>query len=117
MISWKNLLENLAIVVIMFLGLGIYTKMVLTPTLVEAIRTETTKVENNIDTKIDNKFKKIDELTSNLPQMISPSTTATTTTAPDASNAPAQSATCKDGEVCVPVSTLSRKQKKHLGWL
>lgn len=110
--SWKNIIENIVLIVVMFIGLGFYTDLVLTPTLVKAIETETTKVENNIDTKIDNKFKKIDELTSNLPTLISPTSSVQQPQQVDAVVSPVQG--CDNGWVCVPIGTLSRKQKKIL---
>lgn len=67
MVNWKNTIENIILIIVMFVGLGVYTSLVLKPIIVEAIRTENTKIETNIKTDIDNKFKKIDELNAKLP--------------------------------------------------
>ena len=67
-----NMIENIVLIAVMFVGLGFYTSLVLKPIVVEAIRTENSKIENNISTKIDNKFKRIEELNSNIPTSIEP---------------------------------------------
>ena len=73
--SWKNIIENSIQLILVFVGLGIYTSMVLEPIIVEALRTETTKIENNIKTEIDNKFKKVDKVISEMPLSIEPKST------------------------------------------
>ena len=65
--GWKNVIENSILIILIFVGLGVYTNMVLEPILIEAIRTENVKTENNITTQIDNKFKKIESLTNEMP--------------------------------------------------
>ena len=58
--------------VVMFLGLGVYTSKVLEPIIITSINKETTKIENNIKTEIENKFKKINELNTDSPVKIDP---------------------------------------------
>lgn len=98
----KNLIENIVLISVIFIGLGVYTNMVLTPTLVQAIQQETTKIENNIDTRIRNKFKKIGHLSTDLPNVINPESTANT------------SAKCDENSICVPIEMLTRRQKRKL---
>ena len=71
--TWKNIIENSIQLILVFVGLGLYTELVLKDILIESIKTETTKIENNIKTEIDNKFKKVGEVVSNLPLSIEPS--------------------------------------------
>lgn len=61
-----NALENIIYIIVMFIGLGTYHKLVVEDILIIAIQTETNKIETNIKTDIDNKFKKIESLTSSL---------------------------------------------------
>ena len=63
----KQMLKYMLLIITIFVGLGSYTSIVLSPIVKEAIATETHKVENNINNEINNKFKKIESLTSNLP--------------------------------------------------
>lgn len=66
----KNLLSIVIVIVVMFVGLGVYHKMVVDDILIQSIKQETTKVinttNNDVKTQIDNKFKKIDNLTSKI---------------------------------------------------
>tara|TARA_R110002167_G_scaffold364968_1_gene588369 strand:+ start:22964 stop:23278 length:315 start_codon:yes stop_codon:yes gene_type:complete len=101
--NWKNIIENLILIIVMFIGLGVYTSMVLKPIIVESIRQENTKIENNIETTIDNKFKKIDALTAQLPLSIPVSNTQQST-----------KVIGKDS-ICLPIKNLTRRQKKRLG--
>ena len=106
--NWKNTLENLLYMAVIFGGLGFYTSLVLKPIIVEAIRQENTKIENNIKSNIDNKFKKIDELTATLPFTVAPENTQQTMQ-------PQPQKVCDSGFVCVEIKHLTRKQKKRLG--
>lgn len=98
----KTILGIVAIII----SLGVYTRILITPVLIEAIQQETTKIENHIDTKINNKFKKIDELTTNIPNAITP--TSTITPKSTISNE------CPGGSICIPIENLTRKQKNRL---
>lgn len=64
----KNHAITLSYMIVTFICLGIYTEFVLKDILIESVKTETTKVintnNNDLKTKIDNNFKKIDNLTS-----------------------------------------------------
>ena len=64
----KNLLGIILVIAVMFIGLGVYHKLVVEDILISSINKATTQVvntnTNNLETKIDNKFKKIDNLTS-----------------------------------------------------
>nr|WP_299067234.1 hypothetical protein [uncultured Allomuricauda sp.] len=93
--NWKNIIENLIIIATMFVGLGIYTQMVLKPIVVESIRQETTKIEQNIDQK----FKKVGQVDAvTMPQ------------------ATAINAAEKDS--CWDLSTLSESRKRRVrNWL
>lgn len=101
--NWKNIIENLILIIVMFLGLGIYTSLVLKPILIESIRQETTKIENTVSNKIDNKFKKIDELTASLPLTI------------PISNMQQSIRVVGKDSVVIAVKHLTRRQKKRLG--
>ena len=53
-LNWINIVENSIQLILIFVGLGIYTSMVLKPIVVEAIRQETTSIVQETT----NKFKK-----------------------------------------------------------
>ncbi|AUC14348.1 hypothetical protein BTO06_03965 [Tenacibaculum sp. SZ-18] len=89
--------------VVMFLGLGVYTSKVLEPIIITSINKETTKIENNIKTEIKNKFKKINELNTDSPVKIDPK-----------SDLIKLNSGCKEGNVCIPVKNLTRRQKRRL---
>jgi len=102
--NWKNLIENIVLISVMFLGLGIYTQMVLKPIVLESIRQETTKIETSVNNKIDNKFKKIENLDAALPLLQSlPSTIQQTNTV------------IGSDSICLPIENLTRRQKRRLG--
>lgn len=111
MIDWKNALENIILIAVVFLGLGVYTSLVLKPIVVEAIRTENTKIENNIKTDINNKFKKIDELNANLPLNITPNNTQTQSEVTDTNK---NDFKVPNGFVLIEIKHLTRRQKKRL---
>ena len=95
--TWKNIVENFALILVIFVGLGIYTKMVLEPIVVETIRQETTSIEQNIDQK----FKKVGQVDA-----------ITTPSATSNLNTP-----CPEIGDCVDISKLSeRRKRKVLEW-
>lgn len=100
----KNIIENIVLIVVMFIGLGVYTNMVLRPIVVESIRQENTKIENNIDSKISNKFKKIDELNARLDNSFPSDNTQSTS-----------NISCEKDKVCIKIEHLTNRQKKRLG--
>lgn len=102
--NWKNIIENLILIVVMFVGLGVYTSLVLKPILIESIQQETTKIVNEFDTKIDNKFKKIEKLSASLP-----------TTIPVTSTQSVGGQGCGEESVCIAKKNLTNKQRKRLG--
>lgn len=102
--NWKNIIENILLIVVMFVGLGIYTQLVLKPIVLESIRQETTKIETSVSNKIDNKFKKIENLDAALPLLQSLPSTINQTNLVSG----------KDS-VCLPIDNLTRKQKRRLG--
>ncbi|WP_435624462.1 hypothetical protein [Flagellimonas sp.] len=92
----KNLIENLILIVVMFVGLGVYTQMVLKPIVVESIKQETTKIEQNIDQK----FKKVGQVDA----VTTPSAKAISTTETDVE--------------CVDISPLSESRRNRIKkWL
>lgn len=83
------------LIIVMFLGLGIYTQMVLKPIVVESIRQETTKIEQNIDQKF-KKVGKVDAVTVPMATV-------------DNSN---------QNDSCVDISGLSESKRKRIAkWL
>lgn len=123
--NWKNTVENLLYMVVIFVGLAIYTSVVLKPIIIESIRQENTKIENNIKNNIDNKFKKIDELNARIPLFIAPENIQQPTVIPEKQsiNIPYEQPTlikvegipCGDKSVCIEIKHLTRRQKKRLG--
>ncbi len=121
--NWRNTAENLLLVLVgvvfgSILGFKIAASSSdrvieqLIPTIDRAIDKETIKneIKNDIDLKID-KLKKSDSIQINVNQ--EPNNKQEI----EAHPVPVSSAVCKDGNVCVPIKTLTRKQKKSLGWL
>ena len=102
--TWKNIIENYLLIILIFVGLGVYTNLVLEPIIIEAIRTETTKIENNITNDIDNKFKKIESLNNTAPLTL-PITNEMTTVKDEKISA----------EMPDSVEVPSKKRKKFLG--
>lgn len=111
-----NLKNTASIVIIIaittvlnYAGMTFYAKKVSNPVLIEAIKTETTKIENNLDTKIDNKFKKIERLEASLPYVASlPSSI-------DASKGRLHPCIVHQDSVIISKSHLTNKQKRRLG--
>ncbi|AUC13815.1 hypothetical protein BTO06_01020 [Tenacibaculum sp. SZ-18] len=99
----KNVIENIIYMLVIFVGLSVYTSKVLKPIIITSINKETTKIENNIKTEIENKFKKINELNTDSPINITPK-----------SNIPEKNSGCKEGTVCIPIKNLTRRQKRRL---
>lgn len=87
----------------MFVGLGVYTSKVLEPIIISSINKETTKIENNIKTEIDNKFKRINELNTVSPLNVSPTSKTIDNTHG-----------CEKGSVCIQIKNLTRRQKRRL---
>ena len=123
MINWKNTAENLLLILIgivfgTVLGFKVSVKTSnhlieqLKPTIDKAIDKETIKneIKNEIDLKID-KVKKSDSIHINVNQVPENDQEQDVVINNDNGNQ------CSENEVCVPVSTLSRKQKKLLGLL
>jgi hypothetical protein len=94
----------------MFVGLGVYHKLVVEDILIQSINKATTEVvntnNNDVLTKIDNKFKKIDNLTSSL------STQTPVTTAQK--NELKQNNCVPIGYTLIKIENLTRKQRKRL---
>ena len=101
--NFKNVIENIIYMVVMFVGLGIYTSKVLEPIIISSINKETTKIENNIKTEIDNKFKRINDLNTVSPLSVSPTSKTKDNTGG-----------CEKGSVCIPIYSLTRRQKRRL---
>lgn len=101
----KNIIENLLLIIVIFVGLGVYTNMVLTPVLTEAIQQETHKVENNIKNDIDNKFKNIEELNSKIPLYNELKSTSKRTY---------NNSKCGKDSVCIAKKHLTRRQRRRL---
>lgn len=99
----KIAIVNIIYMLVIFVGLGVYTREVLEPIIITSINKETTKIENNIKTEIKNKFKKIDELNTDSPIKIDPK-----------SDISEKNSGCKEGSVCIPIKNLTRRQKRRL---
>lgn len=60
-LNWLNLVENIVLIIVMLVGLGFFTKLVLEPimenAIAEAIKKETTAITQTVSQEIDNKFK------------------------------------------------------------
>lgn len=129
-----NLLENVVYLTIFFIGIIAYDKHTRNPIIIEAIKTETTKIETNIDSKIDNKFKKIDELNTKLDNSFSTIPTqildaskppkdlkavkrepCPTLKCPDINCPTIESDEIPEGYVVMKIENLTRRQKKRLG--
>lgn len=111
--SWKNIIENSIQLILVFVGLGLYTELVLKDILIESIKTETTKIENNITTEIDNKFKKVGEVISNMPLNIEPRSEQDISPK-QLSTASIESNCIPSGYTLVKTENLTRRQKKRL---
>ncbi|MEM9001447.1 MAG: hypothetical protein AAGB24_14385 [Bacteroidota bacterium] len=101
--NWKNIAENAINQVLTIGGIIVFSIFVLVPIVKEAISTETTKIENNIDTKMENKFKKIDELNAKIPLLI------------PVENNQQLGQGCSEDMVCIKKSDLTRGQKRKYG--
>jgi len=121
--NFKNLAENLIIVIFSalvggFIGYAASTQAnkqsieLLTPTIVEAIKKETTSIKNEIthDIKIsNNKFKKNDSLNIIITQK------PNTVQKPVNQIQQKEIAGCAKDEVCIKIVNLTRRQRKRLG--
>lgn len=124
--NFKNLSENLIIVIISafvggFIGYKASTSAnkqsieLLTPTITEAIKKETTSIKNEIthDIKVDiDKIKKSDSININIVQKPD--------TKQDPKNTvikPTKTGVCPTNTICFPIENLTRRQKKRLGIL
>ena len=122
-VNFKNLAENL-IIVLVCVSVGGYVGYtaslsankqsieLLTPTITEAIKRETTSIKNeithDISVKVD-KIKKSDSININVIQ------TPNTSQKPD--NTIKQSQVlkgCEEGYICVKIENLTRRQKRRL---
>ena len=61
MINWKNSVENIVLIIVVMVCLGVYTKLILEPIMEKTIKTaiekETTAITQTVSQEIDNKFK------------------------------------------------------------
>lgn len=112
--NFKNLSENLIYIIVAFIIGGVVgftasiksnkqTIELLRPTIVEAIKKETTAIHNKIDVKID-KVKKSDSLNINVNQT------------PNSKILQSKKSDCaKEGEIIMKIENLTRRQKRRLG--
>lgn len=116
----KNAGVLILVMAVQILCLGVYTNYVLKDVLVTAISTETTKVintnNNDLKTKIDNNFKKINELNSNITTALPIKTNQENKVSPIYDNI-----YHKKDTVCIPngytlikINNLTRRQRKRL---
>lgn len=121
--NFKNLLAIIIVIVVMFTGLGVYHKLVVEDILIQSINKATTEVvntnNNDVLTKIDNKFKKIDNLTSSITAQL-PINNDSKNEVDIASetkekNNPVEIEKCIPiGYVLMKIENLTRKQRKRL---
>lgn len=112
--TWKNIIENSIQLILVFLGLSLYTSKVLQPIILESIRMETTKIENNIKTEIDNKFKKVDKVVSNMPLNVEPSSVQDISPKQTASNLENNDCAISETQYNTFSESLKRKIKRQL---
>ncbi len=112
-INIKNSIENIVLIVVVMLCLGVYTKLFLEPimknTVKAAIEKETTAITQTVSQEIDNKFKvyKGGQVDANVSPVADPTQRNEITTSNEVSH-----------ENCVDVSKLSESRRNRIKrWL
>ncbi len=101
---FKNVLANVIYLVVLSASLIINTKIkdnTNKEIVLEAIRQETTKIETNIESEINNKFRRIENLSTQLDNVLQSTPNLEQNKLPD-------------GYIIVPISILSNRQKRDL---
>lgn len=106
MINWKNVIITtfiFAIGAVVGAFISLYSSNSTISKLEPVLSKETQKIEQTIATTIDNKFKKVGEVHSANTPNVNPTATAYQVT------------TIGKDSVCLPISNLTRRQKRRLG--